>query len=358
MLVMNGLKKFGLVVSVALFGPLFLLSVFSVTFSRTLGDQDYTKQTIAQTGFYAAVGETITTQAVGEAGGEPLITAALQSAVSGDKIQTTLEPLIESTYAWLGGNVQQPEFKLQIEPIKANFEQSLTTALQARAASLPPCSQANPPTTSDVYSINCIPPDTDVNAAIADAVTRVSGNASVFSDEVVADGTVNTNETAELGVNDPTQDLPKALPNFYQFLTKGMWFFIGGTVLTGVGIILLSRDWLHGLRKLGVLLVINGLGALVLGLIMHYTVSSLIPTTSVDATESIVNALQQASKVVIADNAEILKIVGAASLVLGVSSVVISSIVISKKQSPKLSDNQPVPIRDRNDITKTGGLKN
>lgn len=335
MLVMNGLKKFGLVVSVMLFGPLFLLSVFSVTFSRTLGDQNYTKQTIAQAGFYTAVGETITTQAIGEAGGEPLITEALQSAVSGDKIQTTLEPLIDSTYVWLGGDVERPEFKLQIEPIKANFEQSLTATLQARAASLPPCSQANPPTGGDIYSINCIPPDTDVNAAIADAVTKVGSNASLFSDEVVADGVVNTDEAAELGVNDPTQDLPKALPWFYQFLTNGMWFFIGGAILAAIGIMLLSRDWLHGLRKLGVLLIVNGFGVLVIGLIMHYAVSSLIPATSVDATESIINALQQASKVVMADNAEILKSMGGLSLIIGVSSIVVSSIVIKKAHPPE-----------------------
>lgn len=336
---MNGLKKFGLVVAVLLFGPLFLLSVFSFGFNRTLGDEAYTKQTIVEAGFYSAVGDTIVTKAGGEAGGEPIVTAALQSAVSGDRLQGTLEPLIDGTYSWLSGQTQQPQFSLAIEPIKANFQQSLTTALQDRAASLPPCTRANPYNGEDVLNANCIPPGTDVNALITDAVTKVTSNASVFSDEVVADGTINTQEASDLGVNDPTQNLPTALPDAYQFLTDGLWFFIGGTVLTGVGVIFLSKTWLYGLRKLGVLLVVNGVIVLIIGLGLQFVVGTIVPTTSVESTEATVDALQQASKIILADTASLLKTAGVASAVLGIIGIVTSSVVISKKRSPK--DKKP-----------------
>lgn len=341
---MNGLKKFGLGVAVVLFGPLFLASIFSYTFNQTLGDQEYTKATIDEAGFYSAVGETIVTQAGGETGGEPLITAALTAAVSGDRIQGTLEPLIDGTYGWLSGDAQQPSFSLQIEPIKANFEQSLTSALQTRAASLPACTSAIPASGEDIFTYSCIPPGTDVNAVIADAVSKVSGNASVFSDEVVSDGTVSTEEAQSLGINDPTQNLPDALPKTYQFFTKGLPFFIGGTLLTGVGILLLSRTWLHGIRKLGVLLLINGMGILVLGLALQYVVGSLVPTTSVEATESTVNALEQASKVILSDNAGMLKVIGILSTVLGVVGIISSTVLLRKApRTPTTPASQPTP---------------
>lgn len=331
MTVMNGLKKTGLVLAVILFGPLFVLSIVSFAFNRTLGNPEYTKQTINQAGFYSAVGVTITTQAVGESGGEPVITAALQSAVSGDKIRTALEPLIDGMYSWLRGDTAQPAFTLAIGPIKSNFEQSLTAALQARAAGLPACSYATPPNGGDIYSINCIPPGTDINATIADAVSRVTNTASVFSNEVVADGTVSSQEAASLGVNDPTQNLPTALPKLFQFLTKGQWFFVAGTLLTGLGILLLSQSWLYGLRKLGVLLLLNGLGLLIVGLGLHFMVSSLIPTTSVESTELTVNAVEEASKIILADNANLFKISGIVALIAGIGSIVTSTVVLSKK---------------------------
>lgn len=341
---MNGLKKFGLVVSVLLFGPLFLLSVFSFTFSRTLGDEEYTKQTIEAAGFYSAVGETIVVKAGAEANSDPLITAALSSAVSDDRIQSALEPLIDGTYSWLDGEVEQPQFNLAIEPIKANFQESLTAALQARAAGLPPCSYANPPSGEDIFTYTCIPAGTDVNAAISDAVNSITNSASVFSDEVVTDGTVNTDEAAELGINDPTQDLPDELPKTYQFVKDGMWFFVGGTMLTGVGLVLLSRSWLFGVRKLGILLLINGLGVLVVGLLLQFTVSSLIPTTAVESTEATVNALEQASKIILADNASMLKIVGTASTVLGIIGIVTSTIFISKNKKPEVKTPQTTAV--------------
>ncbi len=332
---MQGLKKFGLVVAVALFGPLFLLSVFSLAFNRTLGDQEYTKQTIVEAGFYTAVGETIKTEALGGSDStDPLITAALQSAVSGDNLQGALEPLIDSTYGWLSGDAQQPKFSLAIEPLKANFQETLTSSLQARAATLPACTTAAP-TGDDVFTYSCIPPGTDVTALINDAVTKISNNASVFSDEVVADGTVSTQEAQDLGINDPTQNLPNELPKLYQFLTAGMWFFIVGVVLAGIGIVLLSLTWLHGLRKLGVLLVINGVFILILGLLLSWVVSSVIPTAYVETTEAAVNALQAASRIILADNAGLFKLVGLTATVLGIIGIVVSTILLNEGKKPE-----------------------
>lgn len=337
---MNGLKKFGLGISVALFGPLFLLSVFSIAFNRTLGDQEYTKQVIESAGFYSSVGETIKSQAVGEAGTDPIIESALNSAVSGENLQNTLEPLLDGTYGWLSGETQQPEFSLAIEPIKANFQESLRAGLQARASSLPTCASYGQLQGEDIFTYTCIPPGTDVNATINDAVTRITNNASVFSDEVVADGTVSTEEAQDLGINDPTQNLPNTLPQLYQFLAKGQWFFIAGALLATISTVLLSLTWLHGLRKLGVLLLINGLLVLVIGLVMSFIVGSLIPTTSVEVTESTVNAIEKTSKAILGDNASVLKLVGIISTLIGVAAVITSSVLLGKRKKP---ESTPLP---------------
>lgn len=346
-MLMQGLKKFGLVVAVALFGPLFLLSIFSLAFNRTLGDRDYIKQTIVEAGFYTAIGDTIKTEAVGGSDStDPLITAALQAAVSGDNLQNTLEPLVDGTYSWLSGDTQQPQFNLAVEPLKADFQETLTASLTARAASLPACTTAAP-AGEDIFTYSCIPPGTDVNAVINDAVTKISNNASVFSDEVVADGSVSTQEAQELGINDPTQNLPSELPKLYQFLNDGLWFFVAGTLLAGLGTVLLSLTWLHGLRKLGVLLVINGVGVLVLGLILSWVVSSVIPTTSVESTEAAVNALEQASKIILADNADMFKLVGLVATVLGIIGIVVSTVLLRRDKKPEAPTTPAPPEKEK-----------
>jgi len=326
------MKKIGLVLSIVLFGPLFLLSVFSYTFNHTLGDREYTKHAIVEAGFYTAVGETIKTQALGGDDADPLVNNALQSAVSGENLQKTLEPLIDGIYGWLDGTTDQPQFSLAIEPLKADFQQSLTASLKARAGDLPVCRGPVPTSGEDIFSYNCLPRGTDINTVVNDAVSQVTNNASVFSDEIVSDGSVNAQEAQDLGINDPTQNLPDTLPNLFQFLTNGQWWFIAGTLLTAVGIVLLSLTWLHGIRKLGILLLINGLAVLVLGLILGYIVSTLVPTTSVEATDSTVNALEQASKIILKDNASRLKVIGLVPTILGVIGIVASSILIHKKK--------------------------
>lgn len=342
---MQGLKKTGLVLSVILFGPLFLLSLFAFTFSRTIGSLDYTKQVIADAGFYEAAGKAIARQSLGQSAGDPLVTAAVESAVSGDRLQQTLEPLIEGTYAWLDGTTEQPEFNLAVEPIKTNFVSTLTSALQARAASLPACSSTTDLSGEDIYSYSCIPPGTDVNATINDAVSRVVTNASLFSDQLVMDGSISASDAAQFGINDPSQNLPNSLPSTYQFLLGGRWYFVAGTILTIIGMVFLSNSWLYGVRKVGVLLVINGVFVLLTGLLLSFVGGSLIPTTSVEVTASTVNALEQASRVILVDNASMLKIVGVSAAVVGTTAIVISSIVLSKKAKSggEGDDRRPSP---------------
>lgn len=342
---MQGLKKTGLVVSILLFSPLFLLSLLSFTFGRTLGDLTYAKQVVDEAGFYEAAGDAIVNQAAGEAGGDPIISAALETAVSGDQLQRLLEPLIEGIYGWLDGTTEQPEFSLAIEPIKSTFQTSLTGTLQALAASLPACTQASEFSGEDIYTYTCIPPGTDVNAAINDAVSRVITNASLFSDQLVADGTISANDAAEFGINDPSQNLPNSLPMMYQFLIGGQWFFIAGTVLMTIGVVLLSKAWLFGLRKLGILLVINGVMVLVTGFLFGFVGGSLIPTTSVEVTESTVNALEKAARVILVDTASMQKLAGIITFVLGVIAIIVSTVILNKQKPQPVAEREMIDAR-------------
>lgn len=327
---MQGLKKVGLIIAAALFGPFFLLSALSIGFKRTIGNPEYTKRTIRQAGFYESVSKTIVSQSIGEEGSNPFIVDALRKATEGDKIQKTLEPILDSGYDWLSGKTEKPTFDLNINSIKSDFESALRSSLRARAASLPACSLSNPPSGQDIFNLTCIPPGTNVEQSINDVISRVKANASIFSDQAVADGSVNSTDVAQIGINDPTQKLPSFLPAVYQFLTKGLPLFIFVTLLSAIGTVLLSKTRLHGVRKLGILLIINGIGLLLFAVAMGYVMNSLVPTTAVESTQETVNALEKASKQVISDVASLSKLIGIVSTAVGIVLTAIS-IVIRKR---------------------------
>ncbi len=329
---MNGFKKFGLVVSVGLFGPLFLLSVSAYTFNKTVGDENYVKKTIAEAKLYDAASQALINNALGADQPDPLIESALQSAANPKTIQKVLDPAISSTYDWLGGEVAKPNYTLSLTQIRTDFEKSLTSKLKARAKKLPVCSYYGQSTSNDIFSATCIPAGTDVNQVISDAISRITTNADIFSDKAVADGSVDAKDAKDAGISLPTDSPAPIIAKSYQFFKKGFPFFVAGAIVAAVGTLLLSSTLLRGTRKLGILLLTNGLILLVSGLVMQFVLGSLVPTTAVSATEAPVNALQDAAKILIADNAHIVKIAGIVSTVVGLVATITSTVFIRKKQ--------------------------
>lgn len=332
---MNGLKKFGLVVSVGLFGPLFLLSVSAYAFNKTVGNENYVKKTIKEAKFYDAASQALVDSAVGADDPDPIIKSALQTAASPKTIEKVLDPAITSTYDWLGGEVTKPDYTLSLTQIRVSFEKSLTSKLKARAKKLPACTYYGQSASNDIFSATCIPAGTDVNQVISDAVSRITTNADIFSDKAVADGSVDAKDAKDAGISLPTDSPAPIIAQSYQFFKKGFPFFVIGTIITAIGTLLLSSTLLRGARKLGILLLMNGFFLLISGLVLQFLLGSLLPTTAVTSTEASVNALQEAAKMIIADNASTLKTVGISSVIAGLAATIASTILIRKKQSPK-----------------------
>ncbi len=331
MVAMNGLKKFGLVVSVGLFGPLFLLSVSAYAFNKTVGDENYVKKTVVQAKLYDAASQALIDSALGADDPDPIIKSALQTAAGPKTIEKVLDPAISSTYAWLGGEVEKPDYTLSLTQIRVSFEKSLTSKLKARAKKLPACAYYGQSASNDIFSATCIPAGTDVNQVISDAVSRITTNADIFSDKAVADGSVDAKDAKNAGISLPTDSPAPIIAKSYQFFKKGFPFFVIGTIIAAAGTLLLSSALLYGSRKLGILLLTNGLFLLVSGLILQFVLSSLVPTTTISSTEAPVTALQEVAKILIADNATILKTIGISSVIAGLAATITSTVLIRKK---------------------------
>jgi len=328
---MQPLKKIGLVIAVALFSPLFLLAVSSYAFNNTVGDKTYVKSTLKQANVYNTASETLVDSALGAGKPDPLIKSALQESTGPKAIEKIFNPALDSTYSWLNGEIKSPNYSLKLKQIRTTFEKSLTKKLKTRAAKLPTCTYARQTNTNDLFSAKCIPPGTDVNGAINDAVARVTANADIFSDKSVADGSVNASEAKELGIALPSENPAPVIASSYQFFAKGYPLFVIMSAASAIAIILLSSKPLGGVRKLAVLLLVNGLVLFGMSTVLQFLLSGVVPTTSESSTQAPIDALQEAARIIIADNAQILRSI---SLRFGIAGLLgtIAVTVYNKKE--------------------------
>jgi hypothetical protein len=320
---MHVLKKIGLVLSVMLFGPLLLMSVISFSFNRTIGDQAYVEQTFKKAALYDGISQAIIKKAEGEGKSQPLIAASLKTSLSPEVVERLAKPVVSSTYDWLEGDIDQPDFSFSLKDVQKNFESTLKKKLTSRVKKLPPCGYANVSSSTSVYTLTCLPPGFDSQQAIRDAVKRVSANADIFNDASVKDKKLDQKEVQDLGINAIPEKPAETIPATYQAITESLPWFILGTILTGAGLVFLSVRKLLGLRKIGVILVLTGVGLFGFSLIMNYALGSLVPSASVSATEAPVNALENAAKMIIADNSNLFRASGLAAIVAGLLGIVL-----------------------------------
>jgi len=330
---MHVIKKIGLIASAFLLGPMILLSVFSVAFRSTAGDKEYVKKGFSEAGVYAAVGDALVQSAVGEGEGDALVEKALKSAVDETAMQQAVEPVIDSLYAWLEGDIKNPEFSLNLRTIEKSFEESLTKLLKKQAASLPDCAPGTLPSTTDVLSIECIPEGFDTNERIQDAVEGIIARADIFSDATTKDGSLSQQEINDLGIKTPAENLSTTIPTTYRVFNQGFWFFVGTALLSIAGLIFLSISKLRGLRKIGIILLSNGILLIVIAGILQFILGSLIPSASVSATEAPISAIENVAKTLISDVARIVRIGAISTVILGGTSIVVSTIFIRKHRA-------------------------
>lgn len=337
---MDALKKIGLVVSIMLFSPLLVLTTTSVAFSRTIGNQTYTENTLKKVKLYNALSSEIIDKASGQGEQNKIIASALKKSAGPKVAEKIFQPIIDGTYKWLRGDTKTVNFDLKIGVIEKNFKPALTKLLKAKANALPPCTDYSQ-VSYDIYKLKCIPPGVDVNELVANEVSRVTSTADIFSDSSTSDKKVDSNELGQANINNPSEDLPSSAPKLYQFLNKGLPFFVIGDLIFAALIVILSKNKLYGLRKIGSVLLFNGVILLILGFVVQPTLSNLIPTASSSDTQATISALQKAGKIIISDTSVIIRNFGILFSVLGAVAIVVSTFAL-KKSSPNPQLKKPL----------------
>ncbi len=184
----------------------------------------------------------------------PEVKTIIEQSASPEYLQGQAEGFLDSIYAWLRGDNKQLQFEIDLTETKANLVEGLAAYAAGRAAELPAC------TTNthlvDPLNANCLP----MGVTPEDAANEVRRelNAQLLEDPIITeeDGRNNQGESLE--------EQLRGVPEAYRGIALGLWVHGIITFLLAVAVVMLSRPWQRGLKRVGIIFVIVGAsGALV-----------------------------------------------------------------------------------------------
>lgn len=323
------------------------LFVFALLFRVTIGNPELVKSTLSESGIYTITTNNLKEQLrsantdIGRTD-SPIIPNAVDQAVKTERIQNFMESGVTQTYAWLEGTTETPQFSLDINQIKTEFADAVATGLTERAATLPACSARLQPTTSDILTINCIPPGTNAAAEIekvrqqilaADA-EQINSEAPLSAEALSIDNN---------GQQQPYYQSLKQLPGYYQALKAAVFVITGVFLLMALLIVLLKRPRFMALRTLSIPFMIYGILYVIAGYFVPKQLENLLDssTEQVSSTD-FGEPLKKVGTTLINHGSSVLIKTGVIFFIVGVACLT-AYIIIKKRQKlvpEEKTDNQ------------------
>lgn len=345
---MDTFKKFGLWLSVILLGPLLLLGVASFAFTRTIGNPTYLKQTFAEAHVYQALGKQIRVESSSDISpkDKARLNQALTAATNDKNMQKVGEQTIDQIFNFLSGETNPDEITINVAPITSKLDQALLAQVEKQLETeIKKCNNLQ----KSGAEINCkkleaqrAESDRFVKSAFGKNGVLADGNLTLSDlEELSAPGGVENQN--RLGVSDLRRSL-EFLATLYQIAQVGIVVCGVFALLCACGIVFLSSDRLRGLRRSGVIMLVNG-GVIVIVSVIGSFIAQKGAATFTDSAKNLSDALGVASSQTIADLASYSRILGLAVLIIGMTATAVSSILI-KQRSTKLAaptKTPPVP---------------
>ncbi len=319
------------------------LFVLGLLFRVTVGNPDLVKSTLAESDIYATTTNNLKEQLLNantDIGGSdsPIISSAVNQAVKAEKVQAFMESGVTQTYAWLEGTTETPEFSLDINQIKIEFADAVAAGLTERAGTLPACSARLQPTTSDIFTIECIPPGTNATTEIekvrqqiltADA-EQINSEAPLSAEAISIDNN---------GQQQPYYQSLKQLPGYYQLLKVSVFIITGVFLLMALLIVLLKRPLFTALHTLSVPFMIYGVLYIVAGYFVPKKLENLLnssakPVSSTDFGEP----LKKIGTTLIDHGASTLIKTGVVFFIIGVACL--AAYIVIKRKQPRVENQE------------------
>lgn len=267
---MNILRHIGAFIAGSILTFSLFTLVFVVGFLRVATQPDKVKSIIKDSGIYSSavsgvIEESLKEQAKDQSGEEkledipldrPEIKAAAEKAFTPEFLQTSTEQFIDGTYRWLDGEVEKPDFSIDLSDAKDTLFDNIVTYAKERTETLPACEPGEIPEEVDIFNAECVPAGFNIDSEIA-RVRSDLDNGEFLEDTTLTADDIGKKEGQPAGATF-TDNLAQ-LPRAYQNIQLAPLFLAGLAALAALMIIFASVTKRKGMRRVAITLVAAGL---------------------------------------------------------------------------------------------------
>ena len=235
---------------------------------------------------------------------DPIVVNAIDSAISKETIQTSVESVIDGTYAWLKGESEYPDFRLDFTKEKQTFINALADGAVERVSKLPDCSLEQLQSIGDIdpFTVECRPP-INLEEQRQKVVEDLNSNADFFADPVI-DGQKIYSDFQRRDSSQMSDRIPgfvqwllmlplisDRIPGFVQLLLMLPLIFAGLGLLSLLGVVFLSDGKREAAKKIGRILVGVGIFILVTEIIFVIVSGKISTPNDADLNPQLKDAL-------------------------------------------------------------------
>jgi len=177
---------------------------------------------------------------------DPGVKTAAKEALSPEFLKSSTEDFLNGTYKWLDGEVDKPDFSIDVLSAKQTFAQRLSDYAKQRYTELPACAAGALPKSTDPLKIDCQPRfgfDIDQLAEIF-KVDLIS-NPDFLPEPLITADTLEKGNTSGEPIFSNT-----AIPTGYQWLRRTPLIFGALILLSSLGLLLLRDTKREGLSRI------------------------------------------------------------------------------------------------------------
>lgn len=268
--------------------------IIALLFNVTVGNQVFIKLTLSESGIYHVATNNAREQLINNADfnttNNQIILNATSQAIKTETVQNFIESGVTQTYSWLEGKTETPQFSIDTDKVKNDFANAVASGLTERTKTLPTCSARIKPTTNDIFTVNCIPPGTNISSEIEKIRQQIL---ATNDQQLVSQAPI---DSRHITITRDGQSLPyyqnlKQLPIYFQLLKQAMLSVVGIFLLTVLLVILLKRPSIKTLLTLSILFMVYGTLCIISSYFVTYFFdklfeSSIKPISTTDLKDS------------------------------------------------------------------------
>lgn len=289
---MNFVKSAALFATTSAFRFVLFFGIILLAMLFVFGNEQVVKSQLASTGLYDQFVNSVIAdnQKIADTNSLPLdnpnIRRLINESFPPELLQQNSELVIDSFYAWLKSETEQPLFMVDFTENRQQLADKLATYAFDTLRTKPTCFAI--PEEFDPFTAGCQPPSTNLGIEQLNLSAAIAGSEGILPDATFTNEDLPKNSDGQL-----ITEKYSSAPDIFQWINRAPWIF--GILLLGlaIAIIGLHHSKRRGVQQIGYAIVGSGAALLVTPLLLLYVLprfsNNLEFSQTNSATQNLVN---------------------------------------------------------------------